>query len=77
MFASSYQAIMQVREKYSAQLEATTEDEQRAELITRANEEIGNLVGRYELSIEKYNEIAQSLEPDPELVQRVMNKLQQ
>ncbi len=76
MFASSYQAIMEVREKYAAELEAVDDEEKSRQLIARANEEISNLVGRYGLSVEKYNEIAQSLQTDPELVQRVMGKLQ-
>lgn len=77
MFASSYQAIMEVRGKYAAELETLEDEEQRSQLVARANEEIGNMVGRYGLSVEKYNEIAQSLEHDPELLQRVLDKLQQ
>lgn len=76
MFASSYQAIMEVREKYAAELEAVEDEDKSQALIAKANEEINNLVGRYGLSVEKYNEIAQSLQNDPELVQRVMDKLQ-
>lgn len=76
MFASSYQAIMEAREKYAAELEAVEDEDKSQALIARANEEINNLVGRYGLSVEKYNEIAQSLQNDPELVQRVMDKLQ-
>lgn len=67
---------MEVREKYAAELEAVDDEEKSRQLIARANEEISNLVGRYGLSVEKYNEIAQSLQTDPELVQRVMGKLQ-
>ena len=76
MFASSYRAIMEVHEKYAAELESVEDEDKSQALIARASEEINNLVGRYGLSVEKYNEIAQSLQNDPELVQRVMGKLQ-
>lgn len=76
MFASSYRAIMEAREKYAAQLDKIKDEDESRALIAKANEEINNLVGRFGLSVEKYNEITQSLQTDPDLVQRVMEKLQ-
>lgn len=76
MFASSYRAIMETREKYAAELADTKDEEEQRILTAKANEEIHNLVGRYGLSVEKYNEITESLQTDPELMQRVMKKLQ-
>lgn len=76
MFVSSYKAIMEVREKYAAQLQDEQDEEKVREIQDRANEEMTSKVGQFGLGTEKYNEMAQNLQTNPELMERVMKKLQ-
>ncbi len=76
MFAESYQAISKVRDKYMSELEQAQTDEQANKIQIAANEEMVKQIGRYGLTAEQYNEMAQAMQNNPQLLEKVLQKLE-
>lgn len=75
-FADSFSEIMEIREHFSAQLQDADDAETAHELQQQANEKMIDVIENNDLSVTEYNAIAQAMQTDPELRDRVLALLE-
>jgi len=66
-----------VREQFSAQLKQAEDAEEAHKIQQQANDEMVGVIEDNGLSISDYNAIAEAMQDDPELRERVLAQLQE
>lgn len=71
-FAASYSGITEVRERFSAELQKADDAEEAHKIQQQANDEMVGVIESNDLTIQEYNAIAEAMQGDPELRERVL-----
>lgn len=66
-----------MREQFSAQLQQAEDAEEAHKIQQQANDEMAGVIEDNGLSISDYNAIAEAMQDDPELRERVLAQLQE
>jgi hypothetical protein len=75
-FAEAYTEVSQLRDEYTQQIIQAEDPDRATELQQEANERMIEAVEEKGLSVGEYNMIAEAMDRDPELQERVLQKLQ-
>jgi glucose/arabinose dehydrogenase len=75
-FADAYTEVAQLRDEYTQQIIQAEDPDRATELQQEANERMIEAVEEKGLSVGEYNMIAEAMDRDPELQERVLQKLQ-
>lgn len=76
-FAASFGEIMEIRQEFSAKLEQTDDADKARKLQQEASQQMVGVIEDHDISVNEYNAIAQQMQADPELRNRVIALLQQ
>jgi len=74
-YASAVQKVAVVAEQYRPRVQAAQDDASRQQVLKEADEKMVSLVQADNLTVEEYNGISQAVQQDPELRQRVIEKI--
>jgi len=74
-YASAVQKVAVVAEQYRPRVQAAQDDASRQQVLKEADEKMVGLVQADNLTVEEYNGISQAVQQDPELRQRVIEKI--
>jgi hypothetical protein len=75
-FAEAYTEVAQLRDSYTQQIIQADDPDQATELQQEANEKMVEAVENHGLTVGEYNMIAEAIDRDPELQERVLQQLQ-
>jgi PPE-repeat protein len=75
-FAEAYTEVAQLRDQYTQQIVETEDPERATELQQEANQRMIEAVEGKGLSVGEYNSIAEAMDRDAELQERVLQQLQ-
>lgn len=70
-FVDAFVAVQEIRDEFASRLEGVEDESKAQELQEEAQEEMISAVQDQGMSVEEYNEVAMSLQNDPEMLQRV------
>lgn len=76
-FAQSFGEIMKVRERFTAELQQVDDAEEANKLQQKTNDEMVGIIEDNGITVPEYNAIAQAMQSDPELRNRVVSLIQQ
>jgi hypothetical protein len=75
-FAEAYSEVAQLRDSYTQQIVQAEDPDRATELQQEANEKMIEAVEDKGLTVGEYNMIAEAMDRDPELQERVLQRLQ-
>lgn len=70
-FVEAQSGLMEIREEYSAKIEAADSQEKAQELQVEANDEMVSVIQDVDMDIPKYNAIATAYSSQPEVRERI------
>jgi signal recognition particle GTPase len=72
-FAEIQNQFNEIQQNYKTKLSGIQDQEKRQKLVEEMNEKMVEVVQNKGLSVERYNEIFNAVQSDPELRQKIMN----